>query len=69
MANGNGYMQGWIRLALTIASVIGGLLWGVAEIKSDIRDNKTYFMGEVKLINQQMATMDKRLDRIERRQR
>jgi hypothetical protein len=66
---GNGYMQGWIRLVLTIASIVGGLLWGVAEIKSDIRDNRTYFVGEIKGVNQQIDQLDRRLERIERRGR
>jgi hypothetical protein len=56
--NGNGVMQGWIRLALTIGSMVAAMFWAVAEIKSDIREVDARLTGRINGIVQHLDDLN-----------
>jgi hypothetical protein len=57
--NGNGALQGWIRLGLGAASAAAALMWAAAEIKSDIRNLDTRVTIRLDQNDRRMDSMDK----------
>lgn len=61
--NGNGQIQGWVRTAIQIAAILGSLLWGVSEIKSDVRELDARVTGRINALSQHLDDLTAAADR------